>query len=726
MASKAILDLVVQVKDQATKGLGGIAGGLGKLGLAGLGVGVLTDAVGGLVQGFGDLTAAAASEKLENDQLLQSIKNTDAAFKGSSETLDGLIAKGEALAFSDSAVRESLAKLTAATGDLNSAQSLQALAFDAARAKGMSLEQVTNILAKAQQGSLGGLEKLGVAVDKNTSLQDALAELTRESAGAADLFAESSEGAGIRASAAMDNAKEQIGASLLPIRDGLMNGIAGVLTSPEFQGAISGAAEFLSSTLGAAFSAIQTAMQTLSEAWGIIWPAIQAVVQPILDAVFEKLAVFWTEIEPKLTEIWGKIQEVIEKVMPIIEEVIGTGLQFISDLWGNVWPGIEQVLGGVWTAIEGIVKVAWGLVSGIISAGLSLLSGDWEGAWKAIEDMAATVWEGIQGIVTGAFEIIQGLFNIVLGELKTIWETIWGAIGTKVTEIWESITGEIDKQINAVKTTIDTVTGLLKAAWDVFWDNIWTTVSTAWDNISTGIGTKLGEIKTLIEGVPANLQAAVLGIGTSIVDGIIQGLKNAWSFIEQTISDLAANLPQPIKDALGISSPSQEMADQVGDPIAAGVLLGMQQGWGAVLTGAKDLIVVLQELFYKYVRDQEQEYSLTWHWKTAFQWMFGFVHEVWAPMIKELLKGSFITFAEVVDSGGQAMEGAHRTHLQNMLTDTTNYVNMMLGELARLGGGGAGYSAGTPASAATGNAGTGGGAGRGVGVMGALRARGAL
>jgi hypothetical protein len=86
-----------------------------------------------------------------------------------------------------------------------------------------------------------------------------------------------------------------------------------------------------------------------------------------------------------------------------------------------------------------------------------------------------------------------------------------------------------------------------------------------------------------------------------------------------------------------------------------------------------------------------------------------------------------ITFGEVVDSGGQAMEGAWRGHLQTMYSDTTNYVNMMLGELARLGGGGAGYTPGTPASAATGSTGTpGGGAGRGVGVMGALRARGAL
>src|SRR5436190_13912304 len=107
MASKAILDLVVNLKDSASQGLGGLTGGLGKLGLAGIGVQSIIGGASGLVQAFGDLASAGAAEKLENDQLLASIQNTDKAFQGNADTLNSVVAAGEAKAFADSDVRAS-------------------------------------------------------------------------------------------------------------------------------------------------------------------------------------------------------------------------------------------------------------------------------------------------------------------------------------------------------------------------------------------------------------------------------------------------------------------------------------------------------------------------------------------------------------------------------------------------------------------------------------------
>jgi cytidylate kinase len=55
-----------------------------------------------------------------------------------------------------------LERLSRATGDLNKAQKLQAIAIDVAAGSGKSLETVTNALAKAAEGQTASLGKLGV------------------------------------------------------------------------------------------------------------------------------------------------------------------------------------------------------------------------------------------------------------------------------------------------------------------------------------------------------------------------------------------------------------------------------------------------------------------------------------------------------------------------------------------------------------------------------------
>jgi hypothetical protein len=719
MASKAILDLVVNVKDQASKGIGGIVGGLGKLGLAGMGISAVTGAIGGLVEGFDNLTKAAGAERLENDQLLQSIKNNDAAFKGTGETLDAIIAKGEAKAFGDTAIRESLAKLTAVTNDVSAATDLQGLAMDVARSRGISLEAATNAIAKAQQGSLGGLEKLGVEIDKNSTLQSALAELTKESAGAADLYAASSEGAATRSAASWQNAQEDIGAALLPLKEQILGGIANFLTSPEFQGAIDMFTEWMS-------VAVPKAMQFLSDAWTtilepalrLVWKFLTESIIPILQEVLKWLEVnlppaiqelsnFWTNtLQPALAEVWKFIDEniipIFQTVLKWLAETIPPAIQKLSDFWTDT---LQPALAEVWKFIDESILPIFGQVvewmEETIPPAIQSLSDLWnetlkpalEAIWKFIDKDLLPVFKSLQelgiAVVDKGLTALAGLWEKVI---KPPLTALWTFIEKDLLPIFKSL---VD---NGIQNAVD-VFNLLADAWNI-------TLEPA-----------LSELWTFL---------------TGSLQGAIDGISNALSTAKKFFDDLAAATAAiTLPDWLTPGSPTpleyglRGIADALGGLNRNG-LPGFEQGLEGV-GGAREGIVQLQELFAKYVADDETQYSLHWWWRTGFNRMFQFLLSAWVPQTKELLKSSFITFAEVVDSGGQAMESAHRTHLQAMLTDTTTYVNMMLGELSRLGGGGAGYTPGTPASAATGSTGTpGGGAGRGVGVMGALRARGAL
>jgi hypothetical protein len=68
---------------------------------------------------------------------------------------------------SDSQLRPSLDRLVRSTKDTSEAFKLQALAINISAGTGKDLETVSNALAKAHDGNIGALKKLGVSLDEN-------------------------------------------------------------------------------------------------------------------------------------------------------------------------------------------------------------------------------------------------------------------------------------------------------------------------------------------------------------------------------------------------------------------------------------------------------------------------------------------------------------------------------------------------------------------------------
>ena len=69
-----------------------------------------------------------------------------------------------------------------------------------------------------------------------------------------------------------------------------------------------------------------------------------------------------------------------------------------------------------------------------------------------------------------------------------------------------------------------------------------------------------------------------LSLGKNIIDGVIQGVKNAASSLIQVFKDLASSALDAVKDFFGIHSPSRVMRDQVGKMIPAGMAEGVEDG----------------------------------------------------------------------------------------------------------------------------------------------------
>jgi len=190
-------------------------------------------AVGALAAGLGDAVKGAMEDEKAQDLLEKQIKrSTDATEKQIKGVEDYISAAGRQKGFTDDVLRPSFGNLVRATEDVEEAQGLMTIAMDIATAKGVPLETVTKTLEKAYGGNLTALQKLSPElrdmIKGGADLDTVMAELSKTFGGAASEAANTTAGKFATMKIQMDELKEGIGASLLPVVERLLPFLQGM------------------------------------------------------------------------------------------------------------------------------------------------------------------------------------------------------------------------------------------------------------------------------------------------------------------------------------------------------------------------------------------------------------------------------------------------------------------------------------------------------------------
>ena len=181
-------------------------------------------ALSGMALAFGVFAVAGVKAAIDQEAAMAKLKtavdNTGQSFQAALPYITNISNSLVKLGFHDEEAYNSLAKLTAATGDVKIAMGAMGTAADLARFKNMSLADASELLARASTGQAKGLRDLGIAlgknIDKNASLADILKAVQDRTKGAADAFGNTAAGKLQIFNAQLDQLKEQIGFVILP------------------------------------------------------------------------------------------------------------------------------------------------------------------------------------------------------------------------------------------------------------------------------------------------------------------------------------------------------------------------------------------------------------------------------------------------------------------------------------------------------------------------------
>ncbi len=292
--------------EQEVKGFGDKLGEFGKKAAAAFAVAAAAAAAyaGKLLV---DGVKAAIEDEKAQAKLAQTLENTTGATKEQIKAVeDQILQMSLATGVADDKLRPSFEKLVRATNDVEKAQKLQTLALDIAAGSGKDLDAVSQSLARAYDGNTSALSRLGIGLSsaelKSMSFDDVTAQLAETFGGQASIQADTFSGKVARLQVAFDEAKESVGARLLPILTNLLD---------KFNNNLAPAVE----SIRKKFEPLTKALDENKEEFTAIWNFLNKYIVPILTGALK-----------------GAVNGIVTTFTTLVN-IVGKAVNFFQDLY---------------------------------------------------------------------------------------------------------------------------------------------------------------------------------------------------------------------------------------------------------------------------------------------------------------------------------------------------------------------------------------------------------
>lgn len=254
---------------------------------------------------------------------------------------------------------------------------------------------------------------------------------------------------------------------------------------------------------------------------------------------------------PIWTALISLLNELVQAVLPPLSDFIR---QQVVPAMAQMAQMIDQVVGPALAALMGNFGAAGGGVEGFTN-------GPFAGFVRTVQTMLPQVQAAFQRFVDAVSAFWRMWGDEIMAVVGTAMEWTSRYMGTMMQTIIDIVTLALQLLTGDWEAAGSTLQGILQR-WQLFVGDAFRAivqgVQDIWHSIDWG------------------------GIGRAMVEGIGNGIRNAAGWLRDAAWDAAMSALEAARNALGIHSPSAVAAQQIGQPFAEGIGVGMRESMAAL------------------------------------------------------------------------------------------------------------------------------------------------
>ncbi len=302
-------------------------------------------------------------------------------------------------------------------------------------------------------------------------------------------------------------------------------------------------------------------------------------------------------VQTQLGKFVDWVQDTLIPAVMNIGDTIADTFRAIEGFTSEHWNQIQNIIEGVLKAVLAIVtnvldelvvifKSAFEILHGVIMVFHGLFTGDWQEMWDGIKLILDGAVDLITGTIGNMKDTLLGIGTVLLDGLVATFKALGSAIIEELSHLKDAVVGVVtDIGDWMLDHWQGIVTGVLAVLFPpgagLF------LIITHFSEIKDQVGAILISMKDMAVGLASDLVSAVVGalgnaangmydIGTAIMNGLENGMRDAFYFIANFVGLLGDRIQW------GITGYPWGLLYGIGQAIMEGLLNGIVAGWNAV------------------------------------------------------------------------------------------------------------------------------------------------
>lgn len=321
--------------------------------------------------------------------------------------------------------------------------------------------------------------------------------------------------------------------------------------------------------------------------------SIKTGVSNFITSIINFFAQLPTNIKNFITDAWNAVvtwaTNMVAKAREMGQNFLNAVVEFFTDLPYKIGHFIGSALANIVLWVTNMVAKAREMGTNFINAVVEFftqLPGKiWNfitSAWNNVKQWVTDMGNSAREMGTNFINNVVSFFTQLPGKILSFITSALNNIKTWVTNTANQAREMGTQFINNVVSFMTQLPGKIKQFLDSAINNLETWVTQMGQKGKEAIESLITNVMNAASGI-AN---KVMSIGSDIVSGVWQGIKNAASWFMDQVSGFFSGIVDGVKDALGIGSPSKVFAREIGRWLPPGVAQGFE---GALPAAMKDI-----------------------------------------------------------------------------------------------------------------------------------------